>query len=74
MKTAAEVKEDFIRRGITIANWAKEHGYRPYTVYRVLDGKLKGYYGISHRIAVDLGLKESVLDRDTSAGRHRRAS
>jgi gp16 family phage-associated protein len=74
MKTAAEVKQDFIRRGITIANWAKEHGYRPYTVYRVLDGKLKGYYGISHRIAVDLGLKESVQDRDTSAGRHRRAS
>ena len=74
MKTAAEVKEDFIRRGITIANWAKEHGYRPYTVYRVLDGKLKGHYGISHRIAVDLRLKEPAQDRDTSAGRYRRAS
>ena len=74
MKTAADVKQDFIRRGVTIANWAKEHGYNLRTVYSVLDGSLKGHYGIAHKIAVELGLKEPAQDRDTSTGRHRRAS
>jgi len=74
MKTAAEVKQDFIRRGVTIANWAKERRYNSRTVYSVLDGSLKGHYGIAHKIAVELGLKEPAQDRDTSAGRHRRAS
>lgn len=58
MKTVAEIKADFIRQGITIANWAETNGYTPLMVYRVLDGTLKGRYGISHKIAVDLGLKE----------------
>lgn len=64
MKTADQVKQDFIVQGITIAKWAEEHGYNLFTVYRVLDGSLKGRYGISHRIAVDLGLKEAPTETE----------
>ncbi len=74
MKTSVQVKKDFIRQGMSIANWAKERGYNVHTVYCVIEGKLKGRYGISHKIAVDLGLKEPAEDSDASTGRHRRAS
>jgi gp16 family phage-associated protein len=58
MKTPAEVKNDFIRQGVSVATWARDHGFNVFTVYRVLDGTLKGRRGISHEIAIELGLKE----------------
>ena len=61
MKTAADIKADFIRQGITIANWAKARGYSPLVVYQLLNGRLKGRYGISHKIAIELGLKEKPV-------------
>lgn len=61
MKTATDIKTDFIRQGTTIANWARVRGYSPLMVYRVLDGTLKGHYGISHKIAIELGLKEKPV-------------
>ncbi len=63
MKTVNQVKEDFIRQGDTVANWAKRHGFNKFTVYRVLDGTLKCRRGISHKIAVELGLKEGPKNR-----------
>lgn len=74
MKTSVQVKKDFIRQGMSIANWAKERGYNVHTVYSVIEGKLKGRYGTAHRIAVDLGLKEPAQDSDTNTSRRRRAS
>lgn len=59
MKTRDKIKEEFINQGNTIQSWAIEHGYKPSTVYAVLNGKIKGYYGVSHKIAVDLGIKEA---------------
>lgn len=58
MKTSSQVKEDFIRQGISVATWARARGFNQWTVYRVLDETLKCRRGISHEIAVELGLKE----------------
>lgn len=52
-----DVKQQFETDGISIREWASERGYNPRTVYAVLNGSLEGKRGISHRIAVDLGLK-----------------
>lgn len=61
MKTAIEVKEEFRRRGITVAGWAREHGFSRVAVMRVLSGKARGYWGDAHRIAVMLGVKDGEI-------------
>lgn len=61
MKTASQVKEDFIRQGVSVATWARNHGFNVFMVYHVLDGSLKGRRGTSHKIAVELGLKEKPV-------------
>ncbi|SIQ78194.1 phage-associated protein, BcepMu gp16 family [Rhizobium sp. RU35A] len=53
-----DVKRQFECAGISIREWAERRGYNPRTVYAVLNGSLGGKRGVSHRIAVDLGLKE----------------
>ena len=55
--TPDEVKAEFDRHGVTIAEWAREHGYPPPLVYRVLNGA-SPKRGTSHKIAVQLGIKE----------------
>lgn len=55
--TPAQVKQRFRQRGITITQWAEEHGYKRNAVYRVLNGFDKANYGQAHEIAVALGLK-----------------
>ena len=56
-KTAAQVKLDFKQRGQTLADFAREHGWKPHDVYCVIGGVFKGHYGKAHEIAVALGLK-----------------
>lgn len=73
MKTADQVKCDFIARGVTIAKWAEDHGYNYFTVCAVLNGALKGRYGISHRIAVDLGLKQDTEEPEPPRTKSRTA-
>jgi gp16 family phage-associated protein len=55
--TPEEIKAQFKKSGTTVLAWAKERGYDPTTVYMLLNGQLKGCYGRSHEIAVELGLK-----------------
>jgi gp16 family phage-associated protein len=55
--TPEQVKTKLRAEGITITQWAKEHGYPRDAVYRVLNGVEKAAYGRGHQIAVDLGLK-----------------
>lgn len=62
MKTTAQVKRDFRRRGVTVTAWAEKHGIHHQTVRDILDGKLKGHRGDAHKAAVLLGLKDGVLD------------
>lgn len=61
--TPEQVKALFKRKGITFTQWAKEHGYKRYEVYRVLNGQAKANYGKCHEIAVKLGLKTSEQKR-----------
>jgi len=55
--TPEQVRQSFRRQGKPLSQWAKENGYRPDQVYRVMASIDKGYYGMAHEIAVKLGLK-----------------
>lgn len=55
--TPEQVKAKLRAEGITITQWAEQHGYPRAAVYCVLNGVVKAAYGRAHRIAVDLGLK-----------------
>jgi gp16 family phage-associated protein len=41
--------------------WARTHGYSAKTVRKVLAGNLKAHWGISHNIAVRLGMKDGDI-------------
>ncbi|MNG38458.1 hypothetical protein D3C84_1261790 [compost metagenome] len=56
-KTAEQVKKSFHSSGITVTQWADDHGFPPNAVYQVLNGFSKGRYGQAHDIAVALGMK-----------------
>ncbi|WP_420598617.1 DNA-binding protein [Neptuniibacter sp.] len=55
--TPEQVKANLRAQGVTITQWAEEHGYPRAAVYRVLNGVEKAAFGRAHNIAVDLGLK-----------------
>ena len=55
--TPEQVKAKLRARGVTCSDWARQHGYSPQKVIRLLNGYEKGHYGQSHEIAVKLGLK-----------------
>lgn len=55
--TPDQVKARFRQRGETISQWARDQGYKPNKVIRVLNGFDKGHRGDAHVIAVKLGLK-----------------
>lgn len=44
-------------RGISLAEWARQNGYKVRTVRAVVNGELKARRGTSHKIAVALGIK-----------------
>ncbi|MFK5947793.1 MAG: DNA-binding protein [Methylococcales bacterium] len=56
-KTTQEIKNDFRRKGMTFSSWAKEHDFNRSSVYAVLNGQVKCYYGESFKIAKQLGIK-----------------
>lgn len=47
--------------GLSIADFARQHGLRYETVYQVLTGQKKGRRGDAHRAAVLLGVKNGVI-------------
>lgn len=57
LTTAEQLKARFQAEGQTVAGWARENGYGHMQVYQVLNGTVKGKYGMGHEIAVKLGLK-----------------
>lgn len=61
MKTADEVRREFLTRGSTISQWARDHGFKKSLVFEVLAGRSKARYGMSHQIAVLLGMKRGQL-------------
>lgn len=61
LKTAAEVKAEFVRNGVSIGAWAEANGFDRFTVYGVIAGRHKGSRGATHRIAVALGMKAGEI-------------
>ncbi len=61
VRTATQVREDFLRKGEPISAWAIGHGFSPAHVGNVLSGRNKGVRGKSHKIAVLLGMKDGVI-------------
>jgi len=58
--TPEKLKQQFQQRGETVADWAKNHGYQRWEVYRVINGQNKARFGKGHEIAVKLGLKSEA--------------
>lgn len=58
--TASEARAEFTRRGISIAEWARERGFSAELTRMVLQNKRKCLRGQSHQIAVALGIKRDV--------------
>lgn len=57
IRTSQEVRNEFIRKGISMASWARENGFDKATVSQVLSGCNAATRGKGHKIAVLLGLK-----------------
>ncbi|MEQ1686719.1 MAG: DNA-binding protein [Burkholderiaceae bacterium] len=60
-KTAEQVQREFREAGISLAEWARAHGFERMTVVDVLRGHRLGNYGEAHRVAVALGLKDGTV-------------
>ena len=55
--TVEDIKQRFEAEGETICGWAEKRGVSKHTVYAVLNGRVCGKRGLSHKIAIALGLK-----------------
>ena len=55
--TGEEVKRKLREQGITLKEWANARGHPYYLVSRVICGTIKGNFGLSHQVAVELGMK-----------------
>lgn len=55
--TREQARDALLRRGETVAAFARRNGLAASAVYRVLYGINKGRNGNSHRAAVALGIK-----------------
>ncbi|MBS9780897.1 MAG: hypothetical protein KGV56_00205 [Gammaproteobacteria bacterium] len=73
-KTAEQVKREYRSKGITFASIAKEKGWRPQDIYKVLNGQIKGYRGKSHDIAVYFGLIENTQEKEMSTDKSTKQS
>ena len=60
-RTAQQVRAEFQRKGISIGNWADQHGFSRASVNQVLTGRNAASVGIGHKIAVMLGLKDGKI-------------
>lgn len=68
LKSRAQVREEFARKGWSITAWAKANRYSPNLVIAILadneaNPRLKCLRGDAHNIAVTLGLKDGEVSR-----------
>jgi len=61
VRTPQEVRDGFLRRGISIASWARANGFDKATVSQVITGQNLASRGTGHKIAVMLGLKDGEI-------------
>lgn len=57
-KSGTEVRDDFAKAGISLAEWARAHELSYDITRGVVSGRIKATRGQAHRIAVALGMKE----------------
>ena len=65
IRTAQQIKAEWLRKGLGQNDWARKHGFHPATVSQVLNGKNIGSRGVGHKIAVMLGLKDGEIVEDS---------
>lgn len=61
LRSRAEVCEEFLKKGVSVAEWARENGFKYGQVIDVLRTDRQCRRGNSHRIAVLLGIKDGVI-------------
>ncbi|MHC3433678.1 DNA-binding protein [Delftia lacustris] len=61
LRTAAEARAWLDYQGITISQWSRENNVHHGLVREILAGRKKCLRGMSHNIAVLLGMKDGVL-------------
>ncbi len=66
VKSLAEARAEFIARGKSISEWARENGFSANLVFDILGGRKKCLRGQSHQIAVRLGIKQGIADEITN--------
>ena len=62
MRTSQEVRSELQKRGLSIADWARQNGFTPELVHQVLNSNRVPVRGKSHEIAVKLGLKDGIIE------------
>lgn len=61
LRTHTEARAWLDYQGISIAQWAREHQFADSLVREILAGRKKCKRGMSHNIAIALGMKAGVL-------------
>lgn len=60
LKSRQEAKAWLQAQGISIAEFARDHGLDEATTYQVLSGAKKGLRGKAHNAALALGIKAGI--------------
>lgn len=60
LRSAADARRWFFIEGISMSDWAREHGFPRQAVYAVLSGRSRCTRGRGHSIAIELGMKRCV--------------
>ena len=61
LRTSEEARAWLSFQGIGVTQWARENKFPPGLVAEVLSGRKKCGRGMSHNIAVKLGMKDGVI-------------
>ncbi|WP_175716563.1 DNA-binding protein [Burkholderia anthina] len=69
LKTRAQVRAEFAKKGLSYSSWAAKHGFPSGLVIEILNDndsspKRPCLRGTSHNIAVKLGLKEGEVSTE----------
>lgn len=53
------IQEKFRKNGLSINDWAKQNNFPVALVYQIIRGERKCLRGMSHQIAIKLGIKNN---------------
>lgn len=62
IRTSQEVRNELLKRGLSVAAWARQNGFSPELVHQVINSNKIPVRGKSHEIAVRLGLKDGIIE------------